>query len=846
MATTVKVTERQVHLRGDTDAEIVDMLVDKVKEELTGHIETKEGEAPKPPHEEDGLAHDYAIQQNSFWAMFYAEYWHLVNYMIDKSDQLFPREMGYEWTRDPSGIWCMTGDVAKEGDPHQVRFRQMVEMIWALLDLIVRLTPCLVQPVGMQHKFFIQVEKIHTAMTLVGERICAADCFLGPCSEMCGGELLERDKNIPMYHKVSHYRRNMKTFRARGGGACVGPKLRKGLVYHWVVIRDMIINLRHCSENAHFITSMMIKLSAAMEGEGKLEFYSDETYRAAAEEDPFFFGYRLREADWERTLRDCRSPFFSHVPFDFMDFVTNLATHTGVPVMAYLTPMYAYDRHFAIHKQESQPAFDFAWSNCFGLGDGGVFLETIRNRSKGEMEQYRMEVPANFKPVPLNQFGPHTSTSMRLMLNNNYHKNLCRGVQDGVKVDMVASTLPRYGVDDFHRGQGERDCNSFLMNWASRVCREHPASAVDLKEVLAAPTASILSKHILTHTNSLMVAKELAKEEAEEQQRKEEAKKKNKKKKKKKKKHPQPRLPFGCENTLPGQPSEQMWFAGKSFGLSSAVDPITHPDDDGSGFSEILDLFDDTSTVDYAPPRPMSKIMRQGAAFVIQGWWRSVWTARARRRALLEAAAATLQAWARRRWRVRDLKRAVCQIAEVRRWLRPVVHGDIRALGAMRQGRAARAIQRWYRHRYALWARHRQLVVFDSLHFRDYQLRLAEARLAENHRLFRDHVARFNHGYLQFRHRHVEPARYLAAVRDQLEWFLVTNLARDKFLQQHICPATRGAPLAVVMGFPTMTRLLHGQADPYHTCFRAAAMSQRLQIYFDPSGAVPFIRGINK
>ena len=735
--------------------------------------------------DKDGLAHDTAVQLNSFWAMFYAEFWRLVNYMIEHADKLFPQEMGYEWVVE-NGCKTRIGETVKTKD--HMRFRGMVEMVWAMIDLVVDMTPCLVQPVGMQHKFYIHVQKIHTAVCLVAERVCGKDCFLGPCSEMCGGEILE--KTIPLYHKVMAYRNSMKKLSGRGGAACA--RKREGLMYHWNMVRDMLITIRACSENALFITHIMIKVATDIEGEADLKIYDEKTYRDAQTEDPFFFGYRLREADWEGTLRECKNPFFSYIPFDYMNFVVHLASHTGCAVMEYLTPIYAYNSHFSMRKPEHQPAYDFAWSNLWGLNAGGSILEKIRFRSKGEMEKHYIALPTTFNPkeTSLTTFGPLTSISMRLALNNNYHKNTLIETRtvggSKEKVGVIASILNRKGVDDFHRAQGDREQNSFIWNWARRICVEHPGHGEQvtlmLETVIAGPTAAAINDSVLEQQLAQFSMTELLEEE-------EEAKKTKKKKKK----------------TKTAKKKERR--------------------------------------------RTRDRIMRHGGAVVIQQWWRH--TLRERRvRAKLARAKAELARleelkrrthattriarWARGRKRVRDLKRAACQIAATRRVHLPAVLCDIRVLAHVRRSRAVRVLQRWYRHRYALWARHRQLVVFDPVRYREYMVLQAIAALRREQYRFAMHVAGFNAN-----------VHWVYAVRDQLEWFLVTNIAKDAFLRSRMCPVTGGVAMHLVAGFPTMQNLLHNHPDPIQACFHATAVSNKLQAYFDPSGTVPMVRGIN-
>ena len=244
-ARTVKVEEHKICV--DTEGKTTEDVVDEVLGHVKSHIEhkkkckhnykpEKENEQKDEPCEEhapgmDGLAHDYAVQQNSFWAMFYAEFWHVVNFMIDKSEELFTKEMGYNWAVDDRGLKIMVGETVRKADPHHARFRRMAHLVWSMVDVVVDATPCLVQPVGMQHKFYLQLQKIHAAVAITAENICSQDSFLGPCSETCGGESLGKADGVRMHHRVTHYRRTMKPLRGRGGGACARRRKHEVLAH---------------------------------------------------------------------------------------------------------------------------------------------------------------------------------------------------------------------------------------------------------------------------------------------------------------------------------------------------------------------------------------------------------------------------------------------------------------------------------------------------------------------------------------------------------------------------------------------------------------------------------------
>jgi len=233
----------------------------------------------------------------------------------------------------------------------------------------------------------------------------------------------------------------------------------------------------------------------------------------------------------------------------------------------------------------------------------------------------------------------------------------------------------------------------------------------------------------------------------------------------------------------------------------------------------------------------INRILQAGAAHMIQTWVRRRILPRFRRRRMC---ASRIQRWFHTASRVRDLKRNLCQLLVVRRQLMPCVLSDIRVLGPLRFHDTARKIQRVVRHWLRLRAKHQQIV--DTWDWRLAVMHMRRKSVFDAWRQLNCMASDFNRymNYVQGQ------LAWIRRLRKQMEWFMVENLANDEFLQGYVCPVTFGVPLTLIMGFPTMQTILHENVIPNHVqaCVQAAALSQKLQIYFDPSGTIPMIRGL--
>jgi len=241
-----------------------------------------------------------SIQQNSFWAMFYAEFHHLHNFLVDESMILFPRFMGFEWEIQGRVFPKIVSETCTN-----VRFTSMVTVLHDFLDCVYDNTPCLNSPIGSQHMYPSLLQRISDNFDITLKFFCANDCFLKKCDQTGKTKNVNRKKSASM----------------------------KLVLKSWQMLRKMIMNLHHIFSIACVVTETFSKMLSV---ENMLRVYDDDILQKCKSEDPFFWGYRLRKNDIIRSIQENVPVSSVFLPFDFLQFVYQLSKRTSCAITGYL------------------------------------------------------------------------------------------------------------------------------------------------------------------------------------------------------------------------------------------------------------------------------------------------------------------------------------------------------------------------------------------------------------------------------------------------------------------------------------------------------------------------------
>lgn len=307
----------------------------------------------------------YAHHQNSHWAMFYAEFYHLVNHVHSNCQSLRHTSMGYIWEFTLQGFGTLSTNNLVFNDAY-------LETVQAVMDMIVVIfenTHCLMNPVGSQHCFHESNDAIDHAMKKTLNIICSEDAWLGECCPYTG--IQGRCKN-----------RDIRTHRAQSI-----PRNA------WLHVRTMIINLYYICRTALFVTRAFTNVLLGMDE--KVEVFTEDIIREAQKEEPVMYGYKMKTGHLARALLNKTSPQAAYIPFDFEAFISSLAMKTGMPVSNYTPIIVALDirlTEMTASKMDDNLIAYFIHSWVVGMGDEHKeWFSAIRDRMICESVKYAFE-----------------------------------------------------------------------------------------------------------------------------------------------------------------------------------------------------------------------------------------------------------------------------------------------------------------------------------------------------------------------------------------------------------------------------------------------------------------------
>ena len=473
-------------------------------------------------------------QENSFWAMFYAEFYFIVNFILGNGHLLFPPEKGFQWNsigKNPDKF--MTSENRDIPSPE---FQNMANAVRNYIACIFKVTPSIISPVGKQHRFIVNLVCIHSATEMVVRMMCSKDSYLGGCNPKCGGEFTSKSKD-PM---VNRYTKSAMFFGSRGGATSASYKMRNTTTYAWMYVRDKLINLKAICDNATFVTTMFTNLACGVLG--SIVVYEPHQIDAAQEADPLFWGYKMREEVINPELDNLDT-----TPFDYMKFAIHLACHTGIKVRSYLPPIHQYNTKLrrAFNNGLVIELFDKAWCNSMGLFERSVVTDfTIR--MVGEHSKYPTPPVSDTFEYSQDTFvlSDTSAVVFRVSLNNHHHLSTTaqKLATDKFNGDL-SPDLVRNGIDDYHRNSASPHDPSLVINWTKHVFASFP----ELRSVLTRHLVKAAGKYIEESVSDILRSEDVCQTLLEEEEQKREQKReeellkcfeeeKKKKKKKKKKK----------------------------------------------------------------------------------------------------------------------------------------------------------------------------------------------------------------------------------------------------------------------------------------------------------------------
>ena len=745
----IYICEKETSINGAASGE--DVLRDTLSAMMFKKDEQETISMPRPDFPgktpTDNLLACIEEQENSFWAMFYAEFYFIVNFILGNGHLLFPSDKGFQWAsigNNPDKF--MTSEDRNIPSP---QFQNMANAVRNYIGCIFKVTPSVLSPVGKQHRFIVNLVCIHAATEMVVKMMCSDESYLGGCSSTCGGEFTSKSKD-PM---VNRYTKTALFSGSRGGATSASYKMRNTTAYAWMYVRDKLINLKAICDNATFITTMFTNISCGVMG--SVIVYEPAQLDAAQEADPLFWGYKMREEILNPELDNIDTR-----PFDYMKFVIHLACHTGVKVRSYLPPIHQYNTKLrrAFKNGLTVELFDKAWCNSMGLFERSVVTD-VTIRMVGEYSKYPIPpVSDTFEYFQDNAVLSDTSAIVfRVSLNNHHHLSATakKLATDKFNGDL-SPDLIRNGVDDYHRNSASPHDPSLVINWTKHMFVSFP----ELRSLLTRHLIKAAGKYIEESVEDLLKSEDVCQTllEEEEEQKKEKEKEEglircfeeDKKKKKKKKKK-------GVVKSIP-----------------PVVDtPVEIPAEIPAEIPEKVNK--------------MSSIIREGGAIIIT---RNMKSWGARRSFKKSVAAIKIQ----RAYRASHSNKL---LAKFRRCV-----FDAAMLRGLQISIAVVKIARWYRKQTKRWANGLQLVVFDN---EAYTQRLAhkEAWLDYNATQLTTSIAMFNADAAAF-----ALTVKMHQIMTQIEHYMVRT--DDDFVNRNLCPDTYSLSVRVLAEFPRLKTMVEG------------------------------------
>nr|BDC16812.1 hypothetical protein [Sicyoidochytrium minutum DNA virus] len=376
------------------------------------------------------------IRQDSAWAMFYCEFYRLVNTMLTKAEMLFREEQGFYWgMRD--GSMCL---IREDLIVRDRRFSHMHSAVVEFIDNIIACTPSILRPVGAQHMFITLVRAMHSHFVEVLNMICARGSFLGGCSKTSSDVHLEPNRQDREY-------------------------------LAWHSVRDLIINLNTLYSDALAATLTVASVvkndyahQAGERGQRSPLFFSHEDIESAKLEDPMHWGQRLRIVHLQLSIGNTQASSegeakrgllcMTYKPFPLDKIAIALSTRTCSPLRSFHPPSVIGQDPYYPGKVVDTPHLSLI-SKMSSFGKvGKSTLLNLFNRQRAEA------LHSGHSPLKVTTFDLFSDPGMSSVV--------LRLMRAGMEDQFGTRYFRNWGVNDLHHKEGEHayDC---LLPWPNRL-----------------------------------------------------------------------------------------------------------------------------------------------------------------------------------------------------------------------------------------------------------------------------------------------------------------------------------------------------------------------------------------
>lgn len=416
------------------------------------------------------LVYVYSQQQNSYYMMFYAEFYRFVNFLSSKMCQLLPAEQGYTWgvletdkNNETPGMWCIIDEIPTARDP---AFQEMVDLVAEILDAVFENTQCLLDPAGMQHRQATYLKRMQSRFGVALTMLCSEKSFLGGCHKTYG-----RQKINPKNQHKPYY-----------------PG--------WCDARDHLINIFLMLEQAIYVTGLFeIILAKAY----LIRQYDDEESELLKSCYPNLYGYIMRNIEVDVATNKEILLGAGYLEADFLKFTAQLAPILGVPSSNLLPPIINLRSTAAKLISAGMDAVMpiRLWEMLLGQKHVGILRKAMK-RMQVELRERKL-VP---KTLPYNRFdtdeyNQSSSMYMRILLNS---KNINRKDVPNAAVRAFGN----HSIRDYHRlpdPSGKKDVFQFTGTFTYSMIRHMPFSLrFDSVMKKAMQKSSLDTKALVDHT----------------------------------------------------------------------------------------------------------------------------------------------------------------------------------------------------------------------------------------------------------------------------------------------------------------------------------------------------------
>lgn len=333
-----------------------DINIPKLNELL--HADIAKVELPR--NDVEGLTQLLSIlakQQNTYYMMFYAEFYRLVTYLTQNITEAMDDEQGFVWgvTKKEENILLIFNE---DEACREKTFQDLVDSLATVFIAIVDNTSCLLDPAGLQHRQTENLKDMELGIRSALNVMCCEGSFLGGCDPDCGSRRTTVNRN------------------------------RKSYVRCWLNIRNRVINIHQILLRALYITNIFQIVLAKCH---LYRNYDDDEIAYLKRNHPELHGYVIRNMEVVLSEGVELHAATGYLPADFWYFCNCLAPLCGEKETDVLPPiMWIRERtKFCLKQQINSVHLPMIWENLLGKKYCG-FMKNFGKRMRIELQQKKM------------------------------------------------------------------------------------------------------------------------------------------------------------------------------------------------------------------------------------------------------------------------------------------------------------------------------------------------------------------------------------------------------------------------------------------------------------------------